>query len=205
MFKNMSFGKILTIFIVFLLLMLAAAFFISKTILKQKTTNKPVITKTYRAHEQPAPARALPEKTSDPFGNMTNTVAALGGLAGAGNIVAPASSQSPQEASPEFKSRLNNIDASLTALNNRLDALERENKAIKKENPAIITEKRPLAHQHIANKRIRKKSRDANELSDYKTMAVVGHRTWIEAPDGAEDSVTKGESAFENHPRVHSH
>lgn len=86
--------------------------------------------------------------------------------------------------------RLTNIDNSLTNLDARVTALEGKRAGTN------ITTRKASTHrttQAAAKKPVEDKEKSLSDMPGYKSMAVVSNRAWVAAPDGNEDSVTKGE------------
>lgn len=88
--------------------------------------------------------------------------------------------------------RLTNIDNSLTNLDARVTALEGKRAG------TSTTARKPSTHrttQAAAKKPapVEDKEKSLSDMPGYKSMAVVSNRAWVAAPDGNEDSVTKGE------------
>lgn len=86
--------------------------------------------------------------------------------------------------------RLTNIDNSLSSLDARVTALEGKRAG------TSSTARKPSTHrttQAAAKKPAEDKEKSLSDMPGYKSMAVVSNRAWVAAPDGNEDSVTKGE------------
>lgn len=221
MFKNMSFGKMLGLFAGFLVLMIVAAVIIVK--MNQKGANAPgkqVTTKTYKQRDQQAgataptasePVAAQPgaagtgeqQATFQPTPQTGQAVAGQGvamaqgvgsaATAAAGNQMMglPAPQQGAVTNVPvDLGQRLTNIDNSLSNLDARVTALEGKRAG------TSATARKPTTHrttQAAAKKPAEDKEKSLSDMPGYKSMAVVSNRAWVAAPDGNEDSVTKGE------------
>lgn len=86
--------------------------------------------------------------------------------------------------------RLTNIDNSLSSLDARVTALEGKRAG------TSSTARKASTHrttQAAAKKPAEDKEKSLSDMPGYKSMAVVSNRAWVAAPDGNEDSVTKGE------------
>ena len=218
MFKNMSFGKMLGLFAGFLVLMIVVGVVIVK--MNQKGASAPgkqVTTKTYKQRDAQAAATASAptdaatlQPGTAPTGEQQAALqpgaAAMGQGAAQGVGVAAVGTAgnqmmglpTPQQAAVvtnvpvDLGQRLTNIDGSLSNLDARVSALEGKRAGTSN------TARKPSTHrttQAAAKKPapVEDKEKSLSELPGYKSMAVVSNRAWVAAPDGNEDSVTKGE------------
>ena len=223
MFKNMSFGKMLGLFAGFLVLMIVVAVVIVKMNQKgANTPGKQVVTKTYKQRDQQAgataptasePVAAQPgmgeqqatfQPTPQTGAAVTSQAVAGQGVAmaqGVGSAATAAAGNqmmglpAPQQGAVtnvpvDLGQRLTNIDNSLSNLDARVTALEGKRAG------TSTTARKPTTHrttQAAAKKPAEDKEKSLSDMPGYKSMAVVSNRAWVAAPDGNEDSVTKGE------------
>lgn len=222
--KNMSFGKLLGIFAGFLLVILIGAVAIMK--MSQKKGANSVVTKTYApAETQVANQPAAPTAPVAPEQQVAQIPAQAGPAQAAlpsQQNATPAASSNPREQHPaglgaqalyvepaqqqDVALRLASIDSKLESIQSRLAAVEGKcgssMTAKDQRSPATPqrTAKRVPREQH-SNKVAAAPRQTSSEV---KALAVVGNRAWVRGTDGAEDSVTTGDTLPAVRPRVHS-
>jgi hypothetical protein len=214
--KNLTFGKMMGLFAGFIVLMIVVGLVVAK--MSQKGVSQQVQSKVYH-HNKPqqvadaaskaqaasqAPASAPQQAAFQPI--AIDTPAA--GPAGLSTTQAPQPAPiapiqqmpvqtAPQMASVDVSQHLANIDTSVSGLDSRVSALESgrgvtsatgAGRKVATHHKAKNATRAPAALQTTAS------VKPAEDLSGYKTMAVVSHRAWIKAPDGTEDSVVQGDA-----------
>jgi len=207
MLKNMSFGKMLGLFAGFLVLMIVVAVVIVK--MNQKDANMPgkqVITKTYKQRDEQAGAAAstgsepaIQQSAQAGTGDQQAKLQPAPQTTAAGNqmmgLPVPQQAGMPPAATTtnapvDLGQRLANIDHSLSSLDARVTALEGKGAGTNS------TARKSGTHRttHAKKKKLAEdKEKPLTDMPGYKSMAVVNNRAWVTAPDGNEDSVTKGE------------
>ncbi len=222
MFKNMSFGKMMGLFAGFLVLMIVVAVVIVKMNQKSANTpGKQVVTKTYKQRDQQAGAAApaasepvalqpgaagtgeqqaafqpVPQNGAAVAGQGVAVAQGVGSAAtaAAGNqmmgLPAPQQAAAVTNVPVDLGQRLTNIDNSLSSLDARVTALEGKRAGTSSTARKTST---PRTTQAAAKKPAEDKEKSLSDMPGYKSMAVVSNRAWVAAPDGNEDSVTKGE------------
>ncbi|WP_298601388.1 hypothetical protein [uncultured Zoogloea sp.] len=206
----------------FLVLMIVVAVVIVKMNQKSANTpGKQVVTKTYKQRDQQAGAAApaasepvalqpgaagtgeqqaafqpVPQNGAAVAGQGVAVAQGVGSAAtaAAGNqmmgLPAPQQAAAVTNVPVDLGQRLTNIDNSLSSLDARVTALEGKRAGTSSTARKTST---PRTTQAAAKKPAEDKEKSLSDMPGYKSMAVVSNRAWVAAPDGNEDSVTKGE------------
>lgn len=194
--KNMSFGKMVGIFAGFLILIVIVAVVILK--MNQKNApSKQLTTKTYKHRDEQQDGAEAPTsaQAAPPIASPATT---QGATPSTNQMLGLTPPQQPQVAATntpvDVGQRLANIDASLSSLDARVSALEGNKRATDTAKaPGRKSNSQRTAHVAIKKPASEDKEKSLSEMPGYKSMAVVSNRAWVSAPDGTEDSVTKGE------------
>lgn len=191
--KNLSFGKLLAIFAGFLLICGIGAF------VAMKYSAKPPLKKVVAV--KPQTPQAQPQELPDPsqFPVQTQPLASPEANQGVPQV----SMGIPAPA--DIGQRLASIDSKQENIINRVAAIEG---ALATKATACPPESKPA--KVTATKTIKRKKAPSEEektaalpaMDGYKSMAVVGKRSWIAAPDGTEDSGLKGDPIPVPAPRI---
>jgi hypothetical protein len=214
--QNLSTGKLIAIFVGFLLAVGGAAVFIMKSTAQSGENTTVTVTKKHHRVEQAradveapaaqAQASSASIPTTDQMMGLAPTVAAATPQDAASNA-APQATQAQAPASnaiamqsPSGAAVASNATASPVAASNSAGC----------RNKAVTQTQAPRVKRHKSNAVAKKPAtkteaeRELVRMDGYKTMAVVGHRAWIVDPDGTPDNVANGEEVHAKPMRVRS-
>lgn len=201
--QNLSIGKLIGIFVAFMVAVGTAAVFIMKNS-EQPAETTVVMKKRHKVEQAQAAPQAPSEPATAASAPATDQMMGLPSTASASQVET-APSPSPVGAST-LPVNIAQSGMTSTPTSSAAPVTQAQAECIDKGPVQAVRTKR---HKQAAKARKPvvkpEPDRELTRMDGYKTLAVVGHRAWISDRDGSPDNVAKGEEIVATKPvRVRS-